>query len=144
MSKAWVVVADASRARIFEAAKPASELVEIQTLAHPEARLHEGDLVSDRPGTGMGGGGGTHAFGSVTEAKEEESIRFAADVCEQLEQGRARGAYEKLYIIAAPTFLGLMRKRQSEGVRMLVTQEISKNLAAQDPRTIRSHLPTYL
>ena len=144
MTKTWVIVADASRARIFEADKPASELVEIQTLAHPEARLHEGDLVSDRNGSGVGTGGATHTFGGDYEAKQEESIRFAADVCAQLEQGRNRGAYHKLYIIASPSFLGLMRKRQSDGVRQLVSQEISKNLASQDPRSIRSHLPAYL
>ncbi|MES9844878.1 MAG: host attachment protein, partial [Candidatus Sedimenticola sp. 6PFRAG5] len=50
MSAAWIVVADTSRARIFSADKPASSLVEIQTLAHPESRLHEGDLVSDKAG----------------------------------------------------------------------------------------------
>jgi protein required for attachment to host cells len=144
MTKTWVVVADTSRARIFEADKPASELVEIQTLAHPAARLHEGQLVSDRPGSGIGRSGGTHAFNREDEAREEESIRFAADLCSQLEQARNRRAYDKLYIIAAPAFLGLMRKHESDGVRALVSQEISKNLAGHDVQAIRSHLPTYL
>ena len=44
----WVLVADNSRARIFSAEKPASDLQEIRDLTHPEARLHEGDLVTDR------------------------------------------------------------------------------------------------
>ena len=46
----WVLVADNSRARIFSSDKPASVLQEIQDLTHPEARLHEGDLVTDRGG----------------------------------------------------------------------------------------------
>ena len=144
MTKTWVVVADNSRARIFEAARPDSELVEIQTLAHPEARLHESALVSDRDGSGVGYGGTTHGFGTEHVAKDEESVRFAADLCEQLEQARNQQAYDKLYIIAAPAFLGMLRKHQSKGVRTLVSQELSKNLATQDAGTIRSHLPEQL
>ncbi len=144
MTKTWVVVADTSRARIFAADKPSSDLVEIQTLAHPEARLHEGDLVSDRSGSGVGYSGTTHGFGKEHEAKDEESIRFAADLCHELEQARNQHAFDKLYIIAAPAFLGLLRKQQSDCMRALVSQEISKNLTTLDPGAIRSHLPAYL
>ncbi|MCW8855424.1 MAG: host attachment protein, partial [Gammaproteobacteria bacterium] len=50
MSTTWVVVADSSRARIFTAETSTSALQEIETLAHPEGRLHEQALSSDLPG----------------------------------------------------------------------------------------------
>jgi len=46
----WVVVADASRARIFEAAELPEPLREIEDLVQPEGRMPERALQSDRPG----------------------------------------------------------------------------------------------
>ena len=144
MSAAWVVVADTSRARIFSAEKPTGSLVEIQTLAHPEARLHQGDLVSDRPGRDKSSGARSHDMGHETDAKEEEALRFASYVCETLECGRTNGRFNKLYVIAAPAFLGILRKHQSSSLQKLITNEVSKNLASHDVADIRRCLPDFL
>ena len=95
MSVAWVVVADASRARIFSAENPSGPLVEIQTLAHPEARLHEGDLVSDKSGRDRNSGSGSHDMGNQNEAKQEEAIRFASQVGQALECRRTNKQFKK-------------------------------------------------
>ena len=50
MKPTWILVADSSRARIFSAETPSSALIEINTLAHPQGRLHEQNLSSDLPG----------------------------------------------------------------------------------------------
>lgn len=144
MSSAWVVVADTSRARIFSADKPASSLVEIQTLAHPEGRLHKGDLVSDRPGRDRSAGTRSHDVGHDMDAKTEEAARFASQVCETLESGRLKGEYKKLYVIAAPSFLGVLRKQRKSALQQLIAAEIPKNLAAHDINAIRESLPRYL
>jgi protein required for attachment to host cells len=144
MSAAWVVVADTSRARIFSAEKPASTLIEIQTMAHPEARLHQGDLVSDKPGRDRSAGVRSHDMGHETDAKEEEAVRFAATVCEALECGRTNGRFNKLYIVAAPAFLGLMRKQQSSSLQKMIGAEVSKNMATHDVVDIRRCLPDFL
>ncbi len=144
MSTTWVVVADSSRARIFSAEKPSSPLEEIQTLSHPEGRLHQGDLVSDKPGRDNNASYGSHNMGHETDAKEEESLRFAAMVCERLEDGRCRGQFDKIYVIAAPSFLGLLRKQQNSALRKMVAAEISKNLSTLTPIEIRKSLPQYL
>mgnify|MGYP000093132785 FL=1 len=144
MSAIWVVVADSSRARIFSAEKPASPLVEIQTLAHPQARLHEGDLVSDKAGRDRNPGATSHDMGNESDTKREEAIRFANQVCSTLEAGRTSGQFEKLYVIAAPSFLGILRKHQSNALGKLVTAEVSKNLAGHHPSEIRKNLPEYL
>jgi protein required for attachment to host cells len=144
MNKAWVVVADSSRARIFTAEKPISSLVEIQTLTHPESRLHQGDLVSDRPGRDRNTGTGSHDMGHESDAKEEQLQRFAAHVCETMENARAKGEFEKLYVVAAPSFLGHLRKQQNDTLKKAVTAEISKNLSTKSAEDIRKNLPQYL
>ena len=126
----WVLVADNSRARFFMAEKPASPLAEVQDLAYPEARLHEGH--------------GAHGFGNDGTAKQEGADRFALMVCNELEAARNSGSFRKLYVVAAPAFLGMLRKHQSPALKQLVAGEVDKNLATQDPSTIRKHLPDYL
>jgi protein required for attachment to host cells len=144
MSKIWVVVADASRARIFTAEKPVDPLTEIETLSNPEARLHEGDLVSDRGGRISSGEGARHGYGAGNAAKDEVVGRFAAEVCRHLEKGRTSRSFDKLYVVAAPQFLGLMRKHQSDALRGLVSGEIASDLTTQPPDRIRAQLPDYL
>jgi protein required for attachment to host cells len=144
MSNIWVVVADSSRARIFSAEKPASQLVEIETLAHPQARLHESDLVSDRSGRDRNPGSMSHGMGNEAETKNEESIRFAIQVNETLDSGRNRGKFGKLYVIAAPEFLGTLRKHRSSPLEKLIAGEVAKNLAAHNMDEIRKNLPLHL
>jgi len=144
MSKIWVVVSDTTRARIFNAPKGKGPLTETATLSHPEGRLHEGDLVSDKPGRARDNGNGSHDMGHEAAAKEEEAERFAGYVCDELEAARNKGEFLKLYLIAAPHFLGLLRKHKSAGVDKLVVEEISKNLAGHSPEDIRKALPEYL
>jgi protein required for attachment to host cells len=141
----WVLVADNSRARFFTADKPSSPLTETQDLTNPEARLHEGDLVSDKTGRDRNpSSGNIHGFGAETSHKQESADRFALSVCDALEGARSVGAFHKLYILAAPAFLGLLRKHQSASLKPCIAAEIDKNLATQDPATIRKHLPEYL
>ncbi len=144
MSKTWVVVADTSRARIFSADTPASQLFETETLSNPEARLHQGDLVSDRPGRDRNSIAGTHDVGHESDAKEEQAIRFAAEVCARLELGRVKSQCNKIYIVAAPSFLGLIRKHQTPALKKIIAGEISKNMALKEAVEIKKCLPEYL
>ncbi len=141
----WVLVADNSRARFFTAERPASPLNETKDLANPEARLHEGDLVSDKAGRDRNPStGNIHGMGAEACHKQEGADRFALSVCDELDSGRVAGAFHKLYILAAPAFLGLLRKHQSAALKQCIAGEFDKNLATQDPATIRKHLPEYL
>jgi len=145
MSTAWVIVADAGHARIFSVEQPNSELDEIQTLTCPEARLHEGDLVSDSPGREHNASGsGSHDVGHTSDAKQEAAIRFAEQVSEVIESGRIAGRFNRLYVIAAPAFLGILRKHYSSAISQLIAAEIDKNLTTHDALEIRKQLPKRL
>jgi protein required for attachment to host cells len=140
----WILVADASRARIFTADKARSPLNEIRTLTSPEARLHEGDLITDKGGRDRNPGTGAHGFNTDDLHKHENAERFASQVCHELESARNSGGFRKLYVVAAPGFLGMLRRHQSAALRGMVAGEIDKNLATQDPATIRKSLPDFL
>ena len=139
----WVVVADNSRARFFSAEKAASALSEVRDLTNPEARLHEGDLVSDKSGRDRGLAG-AHGFGREEEHKQEGIEKFAVAVCSELEAARVNGEFKKLYVVAAPAFLGLLRKHQSNALKQTIAGEVDKNISTQDLQAIRVCLPDYL
>lgn len=140
----WILVADASRARIFSAEKSLSSLNEIRALTSPEARLHEGDLVTDKGGRDRNPGVGAHGFNIEDAHKQENAERFAAHVCQELEAARNSGEFRKLYVVAAPSFLGMLRRHQSNSLRQMVAGEVDKNLSTQDPASIRKCLPDFL
>lgn len=144
MSNIWIVVADASRARIFTADKPAGLLTETETLNNPEGRLHEGAMTTDRGGSGGNSGVGRHGYGNGKQAKEEAANRFAAEVCRHLEKGRTGNAFARLYVVAAPSFLGMLRKHQSDALRGLISNEVAADLSTESPDRIRARLPDYL
>jgi len=113
-------------------------------MTHPAARLHPGDLVSDRPGRDRNAVNGSHNMGQESETKEEEAIRFATEVCSRLEQGRIKCQFDKLYIVAAPSFLGHIRKHQTPSLKKVIAGEVSKNMAFKGAGEIKRCLPDYL
>lgn len=50
----WVLVADASKARIFNTTGSKEPLVEVKSMLHGESRLKVSELVSDQPGRQSG------------------------------------------------------------------------------------------
>lgn len=140
----WVLAADNSRARFFTAEKARSPLHETRDLVDPQARLHEGDLVTDRSGRERNPSAQYHGIGDDRSTREDGADRFAQQVCAELDAARAKGAFDKLYIVAAPSFLGLLRKHQSAPLRQRIAGEVAKNLAGQPAETIRGQLPDFL
>ena len=146
MKSIMIVVADSSRARIFTTDSPSSPLNEIETMAHPEGRMHEQDMVSDLPGkdSGQGGGAGGHAYQDETEPKQQEVIDFAKRIADYLDDTRKTNKLGRLLIVAAPAFLGELRKQMSEQTNEFVVFESAKNLTQHSVEDIRNHLPKFL
>ena len=124
----YIVVADASRARLFT--RDGERLVEQEDLQHPEGRLHEGDLVTDR-------GADVHESTATTarsthetaKAKKHETEMFARRVADLLYQKRVENRLETLILVAPPHFLGLLRGKLDNSTNRLVSHTLSKDFA---------------
>jgi protein required for attachment to host cells len=144
MQKTWVLVADTTRARFFSVDKPLGPLTEVHTLVHTESRLHEQELTSDaRPGRNVGASGG-HSMGHESDPKRQENIRFAREISGYLDGAHSERRFDRLYIVAAPSFLGELRQTLGKGVVQTVAEEVSKNITRLEPHDIRQHLPERL
>lgn len=145
MSVRWIVVADQTLARIFTLDRLTAPLCEIESLVHPEGRLHEGDMVSDRPGRGsVPGSAGRHAVENDQRRKEASTEAFAREIADRLDRARHEQRFEKLAIIAPPRMLGLIRKGLTPLTAERVDHTVPKELARLEPSSIRSHLDDVL
>ncbi len=145
MAISWVLAADSSQAKILRADNRVGPLVAIEELEHPESRKRDTELYSDEPGRAFDSAGhGRHAMENEVDAKKEESIRFAKSLCEKLRQAANDKAFDKLYILAAPAFLGELRDCLDDHVKSLVAGEVAKDVVKQSPEEIRKKLPDFL
>lgn len=140
MSSTWIVVADGSRARIFEVGS-SSTLHETETLTHPESRLHEQELTSDLPGRSFDiSGEGRHAMGKTVEPKEHEVEIFARQIADHLEKARIDNRLARLVVIAGPSMLGELRSAFGSELKKLVDTEIDKDLTQHSVEDIQKHV----
>lgn len=144
MSKLWVVVADQSKARIFTVADPQGALLDVGELEHPEARVREQELTSDRPGRAFDSKGqGRHDMGTSVEPGKQENIRFAKQVADHVQAAHNEGRCGRLLLVAGPPLLGLLRDNLKSSTGMKIA-EIEKNLGQFNAMEIRKHLPDRL
>jgi protein required for attachment to host cells len=144
MIKRWVVVADQSKARIFTVEDPAGPLLELASMDNPHGREREQQLASDRPGRSFDSSGqGRHAMGTSVEPTEQETIRFARQIADHLQDACHQGRCKELLLVAGPHLLGVLRKQLNTPENIKVSA-IDKNLGQYDARDIRSHLPERL
>jgi protein required for attachment to host cells len=141
MANTWILVAESSRAKFYAAKNRTGPITEIEALAHPEGRLHEGDLVSDTPGSDGGSvGQGRHIMNDKTSAKQQEACDFAKLLANRLDSARNTGEFSKLVLVAPPAFLGLLRDNMSKEVMAMVSHQVDKNLVQKPAETVREYL----
>ena len=145
MDNIWILVADSSQARIFNAETRSSQLNEMQTFSHPEGRQHEQNLSSDLPGRQADKSSPSHhGLSDRTDLKKHEAIGFSKQIALHLDESRKNQDYNQLIIVAAPSFLGLLREQLSSATSKLITLELDKNLGKESAESIRQHLPEFL
>ncbi len=140
-----VIVADASRARIFSAADKAAPLTEVNDLVNTASRLRDQDLVADGHGSGVDSTGhGKHTMGHEKDAHKHQASEFSRKLVDEIERERGSGALLRIYIVAPPAFLGLIRSDLTKASSELVQDTINKDLVQHSIDDIRSHLPKFL
>jgi protein required for attachment to host cells len=113
-----VVVADGGRARILrrEGRRYAAQLLELERFERANAHRPARELTTD-----------PHAV---------EIERFARHIAARLAQIAQQLAIQELVLIAAPRFLGVLRRALSEPLRQIVTRELARDLTGALPQPI--------
>ncbi|MBL6750084.1 MAG: host attachment protein [Nevskia sp.] len=141
----FVVAADAGRARIFTVSPDDGALAELADLLNPAVRLQDHDSVSDRRGHVVQGAAGVgHAFEPRQSHEEHAAETFAKQVCDYLGKAHKSEDLARIYLLAEPAFLGLLRKNLDHATRGCVAQEIASDLTRRPAADIRAALPKVL
>ena len=100
----WVVILNSNDCRIYSYYKD-SESVKLKLtkeISHPENKLRDIDLTSDKPGRYQAGDSAHGAFSQPSDPKEIKIDHLSNEIAKELEHGRTTNAYGKLIVIALP------------------------------------------
>ncbi|HEU5337771.1 MAG TPA: host attachment protein [Sulfuricaulis sp.] len=145
MNNIWILVAHRGGARVFENKGPGKGLNLLHDIPHPEGRLKNKDIGSDKPGRSFDSRGqGRHSLSSEQEPTAHLAEQFAKQLSSLLEDGRNQQRYRKLVLVAEPRFLGNLRAVLSAPTAALVSGVVGKDLGGVNPHDMPKHLGNFL
>jgi protein required for attachment to host cells len=105
--RTWLLIADGSRAKVFESAGAHETLNEIDDMALAIHLPKSGDLLADRPGRTFDSvGAGRHAKENPTDPHRLLKRDFARKVVDELRRAMLGGRFNQIVLVAPPDFLG--------------------------------------
>jgi protein required for attachment to host cells len=85
-----------------------------------------------------------HSMGHEKAAHDRQAEIFAKELSAALDKLHRRQQLRRVYLVAAPGFLGLLRASLSKQCTSLVAGEVGKNLVTHKLEEIRAQLPKRL
>jgi protein required for attachment to host cells len=138
----WVVVADGARARVFESHHRAPGLRPVLPYDLTSNRLRAGEHWSDRAGSMHERAAPVnHSMAPSTDPVELEHEQLARDVAEVLQRGRLAHRVDAIVLVAAPSFLGRLRRHLDAPTRALVVAEDARDLSRLPDHELEGRIP---
>lgn len=131
MKQQWILLANASHARLLSRDSATDPLVLLATLEHPESRLKASQLANDRPGhEATDNSSGGNRYEPRGDVRRKEHQRFAREIAQRLDAGLAAGQFSMLWLFASSPFLGELKAQLSDAVNKRVHLAIDSDLSA--------------
>jgi protein required for attachment to host cells len=125
MNKVWILVANASRGRIYETQQGEdADWRLVEAFTHPSGRSHTDELVTDGAGRNASQGRSVHHNAMVpkTSPKEVEKEHFVHALVTALDHGLRTNLFDHLVLAAPAHVLGMLKKA--------LTPQLAKHLLA--------------
>jgi protein required for attachment to host cells len=141
----WVIVADESRAIVYERATKSGPLREVFSLANEVARMKTEQLISDSGGRSYDSKGkGRHTMArEKVDPKKQAALVFAKQIAGRIGSVMHDGSCRGFALIAAPRFLGLLREAVSGATVVEPYATVDKQVVGQDTAVIEKLLASY-
>jgi len=142
----WILIANGSEARIYDRTAERRKLKIVSEHHHPESRMKNADLISDRSGhyqsdtNSMGHG----SYQEPTPPKEHEMDSFARELAGTLDEGRMANKFNRLVLVSPPHFNGLLNKHLHQQVKSLVSTSVGKDYTKVAENKLLDQLKPYL
>lgn len=122
----WVLVADASRARLFASDLLFDALEPLDDRVHPASRMPVHELVSGARGAEQAAVSGVHTrYERHTDPHDATVEAFARELAAVVCTAHAAHRFDRLVVIAPPQFLGVLRAHLDPATARAVIADIS-------------------
>jgi protein required for attachment to host cells len=135
MEITWVVIANASRARIFSGVGRLEWLEEVNDMVNPKVRLRNSELAhgqidprsASRSRHGAGAPNQPSGYEPNQLPDQHQAEIFARDVAAFLLVGLEQQRFRRLVLSASPEFLGVLREVMDSRLKSVVSMEFNKD-----------------
>lgn len=127
MTITWILVANASLAKLYANLGPNKGLTLVRELIHPESRQKNAELVSDRSGAMAANGSTGGSMQPQTLPKQHEAKVFAQEIAQALYQGRATNAFKRAILVAPPAFMGMLNTVIDAPTAQMISDRFEKD-----------------
>ena len=139
MSGTWILVAHRGGAHIYLSDGPKEPWELVESHDHPDGRLKDGDIDTDAPGQNIDRGAPRN-YDRSERPTERVAANFARELAQRLTAARNEGAFDRLVLVAAPTFLGHLRDSMDAPTAAMVVESLDKNYPDPVPDVVRAAL----
>lgn len=140
MTITWILVANASHAKLFANDGPKKGLRLVREAAHPESREKGSELASDRAGHMQSSGNGHGARQPKSDPKANEARSFAQELARELNLGRGKQLFGRAILVAPPAFMGLINEKLDGPTASLVSDRFEKDYTKATEKELAAHL----
>lgn len=144
MKTTWILVANASRAKLYAQSDRASAMHMVQEFEHAASRMKGAQLASDRPGRILSKGTGHGSYEEPTDPKQFEAERFAQELAQVLDKGFATNAFQQLMVVAPAHFSGELNRHLSAHTRAKIGATIHKDYTQLPPTELVATLSEHM
>ena len=141
---AWILTANTNTYRIYKSTTKPYHIKLIKELQHPESKLKDIELTSDRSGRYNTETTTQGIYTQRSDPKEIEIDVFARTIADELNKGRINHDYDRLIVIAPPHMNGLLFQHINKYVNDLVTHNIKNDVIHLTEQELSDFLQKHL
>jgi len=121
-NKTWILVADHSRAQLYQNVGPGKNIEKVKDIASPPEPQPRHDDSHDG------------------QDRRHDGELFAGHLSTLLQDGRVKRNFDKLILVAAPKFLGQIRAKLDRETHKAVSATLDKDFMSFSDNEIQEHL----
>lgn len=140
----WVLVANGSRARLFERDPDNGAMRELSDFLHPGSRMKGHDLERDRPGQAVKGRQAQTEYEPHTLPSDREYQQFARELARHVEAAVNDNRIGRWSLFASNPFLGHLRAALGSGALAALEHHFERDLTSFVGAELERHVSALL
>ncbi|OGV50035.1 MAG: hypothetical protein A3F46_06025 [Legionellales bacterium RIFCSPHIGHO2_12_FULL_42_9] len=139
-----IITANSNHCCIYDYHHKKNQLKLIKKFDHPENRLKNAELLTDRPGHYQSGHSNRGAFSQASDPGLVNIDNFARELAHELDEERNHHDYTELVLVMPPQMEGYLSQHMTKQVKELVKHVIQKNMMHCTERELLHYLQDHL